>query len=94
MTWNNACHLTSRLIFLLVILALTAGPTFYIAMIDGGLAQTQLPLIIAICQFFFSVVVTLVFGIIPSGRIFGDRVAGKARNYMASQTFTASYPGA
>ena len=25
-TWNNASHLTTRLIFLLVILALTAGP--------------------------------------------------------------------
>jgi 1,3-beta-glucan synthase len=91
-TWNNASHLTTRLIFLLGILALTAGPTFYIAMVDGRPAQTQLPLIIAMCQFFFSVVVTVVFGIVPSGRMFGDRVAGKARKYMASQTFTASYP--
>ncbi|KAJ7285846.1 glycosyltransferase family 48 protein [Mycena rebaudengoi] len=74
-TWNNASHLTTRLLFLVVILALTA-----------------VPLIIAIVQFFISVVVTLVFGIIPSGRMFGDRVAGKARKYMASQTFTASYP--
>ncbi|KAG9313769.1 1,3-beta-glucan synthase component FKS1 [Chiua virens] len=28
----------------------------------------------------------------PSGRMFGDRVAGKSRKYLASQTFTASYP--
>jgi 1,3-beta-glucan synthase len=91
-TWNNASHLTTRLIFLLVILALTAGPTFYIAMIDDRPAQTQFPLILGVVQFFISVVVTFVFGIIPSGRMFGDRVAGKARKYMASQTFTASYP--
>ncbi|KAJ7449800.1 1,3-beta-glucan synthase [Mycena latifolia] len=92
-TWNNASHLTTRLLFLVVILALTAGPTFYIASVDGRANQTsQVPLIIAIVQFFISVVVTLVFGLIPSGRMFGDRVAGKARKYMASQTFTASYP--
>ncbi|KAJ7097938.1 glycosyltransferase family 48 protein [Mycena belliarum] len=92
-TWNNASHLTTRLVFLLVILALTAGPTVYIASVDGRPNQTsQIPLIIAIVQFFISVVVTLVFGLVPSGRMFGDRVAGKARKYMASQTFTASYP--
>jgi 1,3-beta-glucan synthase len=91
-TWNNASHLTTRLIFLLVILALTAGPTFYIATVDQLPAKSQIPLIVGIVQFFISVVVTIAFGIIPSGRMFGDRVAGKSRKYMASQTFTASYP--
>ncbi|KAF8831305.1 1,3-beta-glucan synthase [Lentinula edodes] len=91
-TWNNASHLTTRLIILLVILALTAGPTFYIASVDGRTDLNQVPLILGIVQFFISVVVTLAFGLIPSGRMFGDRVAGKARKYMASQTFTASYP--
>jgi 1,3-beta-glucan synthase len=91
-TWNNAGHLTTRFVFLLVILALTAGPTFYIAFMDNRPGQSQIPLIVGIVQFFISVVVTVVFGLIPSGRMFGDRVAGKARKYMASQTFTASYP--
>ncbi|KAF8902099.1 glycosyltransferase family 48 protein [Gymnopilus junonius] len=91
-TWNNASHLTTRLIFLLVILAITAGPTFYVAMVDDLPNNSQIPLIIGIVQFFVSVVVTVVFAIIPSGRMFGDRVAGKSRKYMASQTFTASYP--
>ncbi|KAK0240149.1 1,3-beta-glucan synthase [Armillaria nabsnona] len=91
-TWNNASHLTTRLIFLLVILALTCGPTFYIAMVDDLPNLSQLPLILGIVQFFIAVVATLVFGLIPSGRMFGDRVAGKSRKYMASQTFTASYP--
>jgi 1,3-beta-glucan synthase len=91
-TWNNAGHLTTRFVFLLVILALTAGPTFYIALMDNRQGQTQIPLIVGIVQFFISVVVTVIFGLIPSGRMFGDRVAGKARKYMASQTFTASYP--
>ena len=91
-TWHNASHLTTRLVFLLVILALTAGPTFYVALVDDRPASTQIPLIIAIVQFFMSVVVTVIFGLLPSGRMFGDRVAGKSRKYMASQTFTASYP--
>lgn len=91
-TWNNASHLTTRFIFLLIILALTAGPTFYIAMVDDRPNIGQVPLIIGIVQFFVSVVVTICFAIIPSGRMFGDRVAGKSRKYMASQTFTASYP--
>ncbi|KAF4614803.1 hypothetical protein D9613_003048 [Agrocybe pediades] len=91
-TWNNASHLTTRLIFLIVILAITGGPTFYVAMVDDLPQKNNLPLIIGIVQFFISVVVTIAFGIIPSGRMFGDRVAGKARKYMASQTFTASYP--
>jgi 1,3-beta-glucan synthase len=91
-TWNNASHLTTRMIFLSIILALTAGPTFYIALVDDRPAPSQVPLIIAVVQFFISVVATVIFGLVPSGRMFGDRVAGKARKYLASQTFTASYP--
>ena len=88
-TWNNTAHLTRRLLFLFVVLALTAGPTFYIALFDNS--SSQLPLILGIVQFFISVVATLLFAIMPSGRMFGDRVAGKSRKYLASQTFTASY---
>ncbi|KIJ31383.1 glycosyltransferase family 48 protein [Sphaerobolus stellatus SS14] len=89
-TWSNAGHLLRRLAFLLVVLALTAGPTIYIA-IAGGDSSNQLALILGIVQFFISVVATILFAIIPSGRMFGDRVAGKSRKYLASQTFTASY---
>lgn len=91
-TWNNASHLTARLIFLLIVLALTGGPTVYIAMVDGRPAPSNIPLIVGIVQFFISVVATVAFSLIPSGRMFGDRVAGKSRKYLASQTFTASYP--
>ncbi|KAH7903514.1 tRNA synthetases class I-domain-containing protein [Hygrophoropsis aurantiaca] len=93
-TWNNASHLTTRLIFLLVILALTGGPTVYIAYVESrpNPTNSQIPLIVGIVQFFISVVATITFGLFPSGRMFGDRVAGISRKYMASQTFTASYP--
>ncbi|TDL27758.1 glycosyltransferase family 48 protein [Rickenella mellea] len=91
-TWNNTSHLTRRLLFLCVTLALTAGPTFYIAFTDSPNSTSSVPLILGIVQFFIAVVATLLFGIMPSGRMFGDRVAGKSRKYLASQTFTASYP--
>ncbi|OCB90135.1 glucan synthase [Sanghuangporus baumii] len=91
-TWNNTSHLTRRLLFLFITLALTAGPTFYVAIADDPGASSNVPLIIGIVQFFISVVATLLFSIMPSGRMFGDRVASKSRKYLASQTFTASYP--
>ncbi|KAF7342075.1 putative 1,3-beta-D-glucan synthase subunit [Mycena venus] len=78
-TWTNTSHLTRRLLFLFVTLGLTC---------NAG----QVALILGITQFFISVVATLLFAIMPSGRMFGDRVAGTSRKYLASQTFTASYP--
>ncbi|KAI0049527.1 glycosyltransferase family 48 protein [Auriscalpium vulgare] len=92
-TWNNTSHLTRRLLFLFVTLGLTAGPTVYVAIVEtGDNPGGQLPLILGIVQFFISVVATILFGTMPSGRMFGDRVASKSRKYLANQTFTASYP--
>ncbi|EJD47463.1 1,3-beta-glucan synthase [Auricularia subglabra TFB-10046 SS5] len=92
-SWNNTSHLTRRLLALLVCLAVTAGPTVYIAIVDGNDPDSNIPLIISIVQLALSGIITLCFAIIPSGRMFGDRVTGKSRKYLASQTFTASYPG-
>ncbi len=54
-TWNNTFHLAHRLLFLLVTLALTAGPTFYITIVEnqpGG--SGSLALILGIALFFLS----------------------------------------
>lgn len=91
-TWNNTSHLTRRLIFLFLTLGLTCGPTFYIAIAEKNGTGGSLALILGIVQFFISVAATILFAVMPSGRMFGDRVAGKSRKYLASQTFTASYP--
>ncbi|KAG8702002.1 1,3-beta-D-glucan synthase, partial [Ceratobasidium sp. 394] len=91
-TWNNTSHLSRRLLFLLVTLGLTCGPTFYIGFVNDGSDGSSLPLILGIIQFFIAIIATLLFSLLPSGRMFGDRVAGKSRKYLASQTFTASYP--
>lgn len=88
-TWNNTSHLMTRFGLLLIVLALTGGPTIWIAFFDQ---TSNIALIIGIVQFGIAVLAVLVFSIVPSGRLFGDRVAGKSRKYLASQTFTASYP--
>ena len=87
--WNNTSHLTRRLISLLIVLAITGGPSVYIAIWDQN---GQIALILGVVQFGCSVLATLAFAILPSGRMFGDRVAGRSRKYLANQTFTASYP--
>ena len=92
-TWNNTSHITHRLLFLLVTLALTASPTVYIAIMENqGSSGGSIALILSIAQFFISIGTTLLFGIMPSGQMFGDRVASTSRKYLASQTFTTSYP--
>jgi len=91
-TWNNTSHLTRRLIFLFITLGLTCGPTFYIAIAERNGGGSSLSLVLGIVQFFISIVATVLFAMMPSGRMFGDRVASKSRKYLASQTFTASYP--
>jgi 1,3-beta-glucan synthase len=54
-TWNNTSHLTCRLIFLLVTLAITSGPTFYITIVEshgtsGSLSLFQGNNIISFCM--------------------------------------------
>ena len=75
-TWHNTSHLTRRLLFLPVTLALTAGPTVYFAIVEKqGSGGGSIALILVIAQFFISIGATLLYGIMPSGRMFGDRVA-------------------
>ncbi|SGY67900.1 BQ5605_C004g02823 [Microbotryum silenes-dioicae] len=88
-TWNNTSHLVTRFLFLCVCLGITSGPTIYIAFFDQ---TSQTSKIIGMVQFALSLICVIVFAIVPSGRLFGDRVAGKNRKYLANQTFTASYP--
>ncbi|KAJ7598204.1 1,3-beta-glucan synthase component FKS1 [Mycena floridula] len=81
---NNTSHLT-RLLFLSIVLALTCAPTFYVAITVHSGNSNQLALILGIVQFFIGIAATLLFAVMLSGRMFGD-------HYLASQTFTASYP--
>ncbi|CAD6891025.1 unnamed protein product [Tilletia controversa] len=88
-TWNNTSHLARRIVFLLVCLGITIAPAVYIFGFSDRLSTTAL--IVSIAHIAASGCVTVLFSLVPSGRMFGDRVAGKARKYLANQTFTASY---
>ncbi|KAN0121318.1 hypothetical protein V8E52_003906 [Russula decolorans] len=78
---HRTSHLSHRLLSLvtLALTCLTTGPAFYIAIVENQPGvDRSLALILDIAQFIVSVVATLLSGIMPFGRMFGDRVASRA----------------
>lgn len=95
-SWNNTNHLIRRLIFMGVCLGVTIAPAVYIFGFNRGLTtyslrQRHIAYIIAVVHMCVSSLITAFFSLVPSGRLFGDRVAGRKRKYLANQTFTASF---
>ncbi|KAK4139385.1 1,3-beta-glucan synthase component-domain-containing protein [Dichotomopilus funicola] len=96
--WAGAQHLTKRLLFLLLVLVLNAAPGVYVFMPATNkkayLArqETQVSLALGIVQFFLGLITFLFFSIMPLGGLFGSYLTKNSRRYVASQTFTASYP--
>ncbi|KAI9878450.1 MAG: 1,3-beta-D-glucan synthase [Pleopsidium flavum] len=87
--WAGAQHLTKRLFFLLAIFAINIAPSVYIF----GISQdTKIALILGIVQFFIALATFFFFAIMPIGGLFGSYLTKNSRQYVASQTFTASYP--
>ncbi|KAI6368044.1 hypothetical protein MCOR25_004727 [Pyricularia grisea] len=95
--WAGAQHLTKKLLFLILIFVINAGPGVYVFLpgtVEAVRArqETQIALILGIVQFFVSVATFLFFSIMPLGGLFGSYLTKNSRRYVASQTFTASYP--
>ncbi|KAI0205997.1 1,3-beta-glucan synthase component FKS1 [Astrocystis sublimbata] len=89
--WAGAQHLTKRLLFLIVVFALNVGPSVYIFGIkDAQTTAAAKPL--AIVQFIIAILTYLFFSIMPLGALFGSYLTKNSRQYVASQTFTASWP--
>ena len=65
-TWNNTSHLAYCLLFLVVKVALTCSPTFYISIVESNGTGGLLLLILSIIQLFISVITTILFAIVPS----------------------------
>ena len=87
--WAGAQHLTKRLLFLILIFAINIGPAVYVF----GISQTTLiAKILGIVQFFVALATMLFFTIMPLGGLFGSYMSKNSRQYIASQTFTASWP--
>jgi 1,3-beta-glucan synthase len=87
--WAGAQHLTKRSLFVFGVFCLNVAPSVYIFIIDEtskiALALGIVQFLIALCTFFF-------FSVMPLGGLFGSYMKTKSRQYVASQTFTASYP--
>ena len=89
LTLNHFSTLSRKLLLFSITSVLCIGPTYYIAKFER---DTPFSLTLAKAQLAFSIFVTAFYTLVPSGRILGDRVSSRARKYVASQTFTASYP--
>jgi 1,3-beta-glucan synthase len=84
-------HPARPFLFLLATLALMIGPTFYIAIVENQFGHSGSLALLCIARLVISVVVTLPFRIMPSGRMFGDHVS-KSGKYLASRAFAVNYP--
>ena len=87
--WAGAQHLTKRLLFLIGVFIINIAPSAYIF----GFRQTgKIPLILGVVQFLIALTTFFFFSIMPLGGLFGSYLKRNSRQYVASQTFTASYP--
>ncbi|KIY02566.1 1,3-beta-glucan synthase component FKS1 [Fonsecaea multimorphosa CBS 102226] len=87
--WAGAQHLTKRLLFLIGVFIVNIAPSVYIF----GFTQTgKIALILGVVQFLVALATFFFFSIMPLGGLFGSYLTGNSRRYVASQTFTASYP--
>lgn len=89
--WAGAQHLTKRLLFLLLVFVVNVAPAVYVFIIDKN-NGSPLARILGIIQFFIAVITYFFFSIMPLGGLFGSYLTKDSRRYVASQTFTASYP--
>lgn len=91
--WAGAQHLTKRLMFLILVLVINAAPSVYIFGIkDAQTKNSKIALTLGIVQFFVALVTFFFFSVMPLGGLFGSYLTKNTRKFVASQTFTASYP--
>ncbi|KAI0127976.1 glycosyltransferase family 48 protein [Xylariales sp. AK1849] len=90
--WAGAQHLTKRLIFLIIVFVINIAPSVYVFGFKSQ-QETKIALVLGIVQFFIAVATFIFFSIMPLGGLFGSYLVKKnSRQYVASQTFTASWP--
>ena len=96
--WAGAQHLTKRLLFLLAILAINVAPGVYVFMPAATMAKylekqnSKIAFILSIVQLVIAILTFIFFSVMPLGGLFGSYLTKNSRKYVASQTFTASYP--
>ncbi|KAK6953388.1 hypothetical protein Daesc_005691 [Daldinia eschscholtzii] len=89
--WAGAQHLTKKLLFLIVVFLINLGPSVYVFGWPDQ-QETEPARVLGIVQFFIAVATFLFFSVMPLGGLFGSYLTKNSRRYVASQTFTASWP--
>ena len=89
--WAGAQHLTKRLLFLLVVFVINLAPAVYVLGLEYD-KKSKIAHILGIVQFFIALATFFFFAVMPIGGLFGSYLTKNSRQYVASQTFTASYP--
>lgn len=90
--WAGAQHLSKRLLFLLGVFLLNLAPGVFVFGFSSLVSSRTIPLVIGIVHFFIALATLLFFSVMPLGGLFGSYLKKHGRQYIASQTFTASYP--
>lgn len=96
--WAGAQHLTKKLMFLILVFILNVAPGVYVFMPEKDdkayieKQRTTLALALGIAHFFIALITFIFFSIMPLGGLFGSYLTKNSRRYVASQTFTASWP--
>ncbi|KAF2011689.1 glycosyltransferase family 48 protein [Aaosphaeria arxii CBS 175.79] len=89
--WAGAQHLTKRLLFLILVFAINLAPSVYIFFIATD-QKSKISEILGVVQFIIALATFVFFSVMPLGGLFGSYLTRNSRQYVASQTFTASYP--
>ena len=93
--WGGAQHLTKRLMFVSLVFVINLAPSVYVFFIDSCTSKDtcgKISLILGIVQFFVALLTYAFFSVMPLGGLFGSYLTKNSRRYVASQTFTASFP--
>ncbi|ORX87725.1 glucan synthase [Basidiobolus meristosporus CBS 931.73] len=90
-SWVNSNILMKRLVYLLVGVCINIGPAIYVLGFDR---DSQVALIVASVHLAVSVVTSLVFIFVPSGKLFrllSKNTTGTSKN-LTNRTFTSNFP--
>ena len=91
--WAGAQHLTKRLLFLILVFVLNVGPGVKVLAMPTKLPNgPDVDYIISIVHLIIAILTFIFFSVMPLGGLFGSYMKRNSRQYVASQTFTASYP--
>ncbi|KAJ5814729.1 1-3-beta-glucan synthase component FKS1 [Penicillium riverlandense] len=94
--WAGAQHLRKRFMFLLAVFVANLAPGVFIfgflSLLKNPQIEKPVGLAVGIVHFVLALFTFAFFSVQPLGALFGSYMKKNGRQYVASQTFTASFP--